>query len=92
MQVPLPAALRVLVVDQREQPVNGEVMLRSEEDAQLSNVQQSVGKFGFWMLGAEPFRIRFQATGFDDYRSDPIQLEPGELRFVKIVLTPKPSS
>jgi hypothetical protein len=91
LQVPLPAALRVLVVNQREQPVNGEVMLRSEEDAQLSNVQKSVGKFGFWALGPEPFRISIQAAGFDDYRSDPIQLEPGELRFVKIVLTPKPS-
>lgn len=90
LQVPQAAALRILLVDHREQLVNAEVTLRSVSDVQMSNVQQSVGKFGFFALGEEAFRIHIQAKGFDDYVSDPIQLEPGELRFIRIVLTPRP--
>src|SRR5258706_2866068 len=76
LQVPLAAALRVLFTDNRGRPVNAEATLRSEDDAQLSNVQQSVGKFGFWALGEEPFSIRIEANGFDDYVVNPIQLQP----------------
>jgi hypothetical protein len=91
LQAPPATALRVLVVDQREQLVNGEVTLKFDEGGLSENFQQGVGKFGFSGLGAPPFRIQIQASGFDEYLSEPIQLEPGELRFVKIVLTPKPS-
>jgi hypothetical protein len=91
LQVPQAAAIRILLVDHRDQLVNAEVTLRSVTDAQLSNVQESIGRFGFFALGEEAFRIHIQAKGFDDYVSDPIQLEGGELRFIRIVLTPRPS-
>ena len=42
--------------------------------------------FGFSGLGPTPFRLRVASSRYQPYLSDPISLEPGELRFVKIVL------
>jgi hypothetical protein len=47
------------------------------------------GKFGFYAFGQAPFRISVKAHRFEDYLSDVIRLEPGELRFIKIELWSK---
>lgn len=43
-------------------------------------------RFGLFGLGTEPIRFRVEADGFATVTTDPIVLEPGELRFVKIIL------
>lgn len=89
LQVPLASALRILVVDQRNQLVRGEVKLKSGDADDFSNHQESNGKFGFVGLGTAPVRIHFRAEGFEDYLSELTRLEPGELKFLKIIVAPK---
>jgi len=45
------------------------------------------GRFGFFGLDNRPFRIR--VGGWEVDPSEPIQLEPGELRFVRVTLKKK---
>ena len=52
----------------------------------LELTKESGGKFGFQGISPKAFRIRIHAKGFQNYRSDPINLEQGELRFMKIAL------
>jgi len=99
MIVPLAAALRGLVIDQDGAPVKdiGEFILvhersdRSEDRGGLIDGDLISGgeKFGYNPIGQTPFRISIKANGFEEYLSDVIQLEPGELRFIRIVLRSK---
>jgi len=43
-------------------------------------------RFGLFGRGTEPIRFLVECRGFRTVTTDPIALEPGELRFVKIVL------
>jgi hypothetical protein len=43
-------------------------------------------RFGFFGLDDRPFRIRVATPGWEVEPAEPLQLEPGELRFVRITL------
>jgi hypothetical protein len=53
----------------------------------------SDGRFGFSGLGSQPFHVRISAPGWEVLPAEPIQLEPGELRFLRVTFRrppPKP--
>jgi len=97
--IPLASALRGLVVDQDGAPVKNIldfrlVPERSDEAVGKGgliggNLSSGGPEFGHYAIGQAPFRISVKADGFDDYLSDVIQLDPGELRFIRIVLESK---
>ena len=96
MIVPLASALRGLVVDQDGAPVKniGDFRMVPEgSDRSVGrggliggNLISGGEKFGCYAIGQTTFRISIKANGFEDHLSDVIQLEPGELRFIRIVL------
>jgi hypothetical protein len=91
MVVPQAAAVRGIILDETNKPVEtvGGVSLMSDDGSGKGASEGS--KFGFSGIGQKPFRLRVYATGFEEYWSAKMQLEPGELRFVKIILKPKSS-
>lgn len=48
------------------------------------------GRFGFFGLGSKPFHFRTSVPGYEVEPTGPIRLEPGELRFVRLILRPAP--
>jgi hypothetical protein len=88
--IPLAAALRLLVTNAQGQSVKGEVSLTLlfEDGNQWSGFpdRSGHGRFGFYALGQVPFRVQIKAHGFQDYLSEPLKLEPGELRFMRLTL------
>ena len=95
IQVPLAAAIRGIVVSQDGQLVKESPFLddgpgnakRSYVGTANGPWGTSDGRFGFYGLGTTPFHIRVH--GWQVEPRDEIQLEPGELRFIKVVLKEK---
>jgi hypothetical protein len=95
IQVPLAAAVRGIVVSPdgklaRESPFldygTGNAK-RSYVGTANGPWGPSDGRFGFYGLETTPFRIR--VNGWQVEPRDEIHLEPGELRFIKVVLKEK---
>jgi len=99
MIIPLASALRGIVVNQGGAPVKNIwnfSLIPEGSDTSVGGGGLIGGdlisggeKFSYYALGQIPFRISVKANGFEDYLSDVIQLEPGELRFIRIVLRSK---
>jgi len=88
LTVPLASAIRGIVVDQQGEPVTKTwdlTYLRADGDNWGHGAPHN-HRFGTFAIGQQPFRIRVCATGFTEFISGQIRLEPGELRFVKLVL------
>ncbi len=81
--------LRGVVVDEsgKPVPVNDSLRIVFENGEHLLNFwNPSPEKFGYNALSPAPFQIEVNTGGFEKYRSEKLQLEPGELRFIKIVM------
>jgi len=99
MIIPLASALRGVVVNQDGSPVKNIwnfSLIPEGSDISVGKGGLIGGdlisggeKFGYYAVGQTPFRISIKASGFENYLSDVIQLEPGELRFIRIVLRSK---
>jgi hypothetical protein len=87
MKVPQAAALRGVVVDEEDRPVTGIWRLAFENrDRGWGHGDPVDGKFGTYGVAPGPLRIEVGAKGFEPYVSAPISLEPGELRFIRVVM------
>jgi len=86
LTVPMAAAIYGVVVDDAGDLVTAtsDLHLLHEDDARYYECRD--GRFGFQALGHGPYRLRVQAAGFKEYLTGPLELKPGELRFVKIPL------
>ena len=45
-------------------------------------------RFGFFGLGGDAFHFRTNVPGYEVEPAGPLRLEPGELRFVRVILRP----
>lgn len=84
--VPMAAAIRGIVVDAAGRPVTTIWGLSLLDESGGHGRECRDGRFGFQALGQQAYRLRVRAAGFEEHLSQPIQLEPGELRFVRIQL------
>ena len=88
LEIPLAAALRVLVTDEQGQPVGSDLSLTLlfEDGTRWSGIPDSsgAGRFGFSALGQVPFRIQVKVRVFQEHISEIIRLEPGELKLAQI--------
>ncbi len=87
LKVPQAAALRGIVVDEEDRPVTSiwQVEFQGQDDYWVDH-KTADGKFGAFGVTPGPLKIKVRADGFVPYMSEQIQLEPGELRFVKVVM------
>jgi hypothetical protein len=84
--VPLAAAIYGVIVDNAGNLVPGNSDVRIVEVDGFRWFESRDGRFAFQALGHGPYRLRVQAVGFKEYLTGPLELEPGELRFLKIPL------
>jgi len=87
LKVPQAAALRGVVVDAEGRPVKGIWHLVFKNGyGGWGHGDPIDGKFGTYRVAPGPLRIEVSAKGFEPYVSAPISVEPGELRFVRVVM------
>jgi hypothetical protein len=84
--VPMAAAIYGIVVDHAGDLVPGisDLHLLDQDDGRYYECRD--GRFAFQALGHGPYRLRVRAAGFKEYLTGPLELGPGELRFLKIPL------
>jgi hypothetical protein len=88
MRVLQTAAIRGIVVDSSGESVNAWQIVLDVDGAPRQLAEGD--RFSFQPLGQEHLRIRINAKDHLDYQSDPIQLQPGEVRFLKATLEINP--
>src|SRR5262249_37515747 len=88
MRVVQGAAIRGTVVDSSGEPVKAWQIALEVEGAPRQGGEGD--RFSFQPLGQEHLRIRIKAKDHLDYLSDTIQMQPGEVRFLKATLEINP--
>jgi hypothetical protein len=91
LTIPQAAAIRGIVVDESDQPVIDILSLAFFNVHSGQGTSKPVdGRFGTFAASPLPTEIRIEATGFQPYRSEPVDLKPGQMHFVKVVLRRQP--
>jgi len=90
LRVPQAAAIRGVVVDEEGRPVTdiGPLIFQNEY-RRWQHGEPTDGRFGTFGAPPKPLRITVVANGYEHYTSPEIPLEPGELRFVRVVMKKK---
>jgi hypothetical protein len=100
LKVPLAAAIRGIILDEDGKQIGLRIALDygprenfpGEELLHYVGTNNGQwgpndGRFGFYGLDSRPFRIR--VGGWEVEPSEPIQLEAGEMRFIRVTLKKK---
>lgn len=91
LEIPQAAAIRGIVVDQHGEPVQNiyELYFWSEHGGWAQGEPEADGRFGSYAIAPGALKITIKAKDYKPFVSQPINLQAGEMAFIKLVMEKK---